>query len=323
MAAPQTRTEFKEYCLRALGKPVINVNVADEQIEDRIDEALRYYADYHYDGAEQVYYKYEITGKEFPGAANTINIQTVGTGYSNTDTITISGGSGANASIVTTPTGAIQEVLITEPGRGYSNNSAITINTSTGTGANLSLITGDGSIPIPDNIIGVVKVYPLGNLNTSSMSMFDIRYQIALNDLYSLTSYSLVPYYMVMQHLSLIQELLVGQVPIRFNRHQNKAYLDMDWHGTYVGKYLLLEAYQVLDPDVYTDMWNDRWLQKYATALIKRQWGENLTKFSGFQLTGGIQFNGDRILNDAQSEIKDMEEDMIYSFSLPVTDMVG
>ncbi len=153
--------------------------------------------------------------------------------------------------------------------------------------------------------------------------MFNIRYQIALNDLYQLTTVSLLPYYMAMQHLGTITELLVGQQPIRYNRHTNKMYVDMDWTKIDVGQYLLVEAYEVIDPDTYTNAWGDRWLQEYTTQKIKYQWGSNLTKFNGMVLPGGVQFNGERILDDAEKAIEKLEQEMISSYSLPVADMIG
>jgi hypothetical protein len=156
-----------------------------------------------------------------------------------------------------------------------------------------------------------------------SDDLFNIRYQIALNDLYTLTSVSMVPYYMVMEHLALISELLVGQQPIRFNRHKNRIYIDMDWSKINVNEYLLIEAYEVVDPETWDQVWSDRWLQNYTTAKIKYQWGSNLTKFTGMNLPGGVQFNGEKILNDADEEIRKMEQEMISSYSLPVSDMIG
>jgi hypothetical protein len=156
-----------------------------------------------------------------------------------------------------------------------------------------------------------------------SDDLFNIRYQIALNDLYTLTSVSMVPYYMVMEHLSLISEMLVGKQPIRYARHKNKLYVDMDWNSIMPGEYLLVEAYEVIDPTVYTDVWADRWLQNYCTAKIKYQWGSNLTKFTGMSLPGGVQFNGTQILEDAKAELDKMEQEMISGYSLPVLDMVG
>lgn len=247
MAVPTTRDEFKEYCLRKLGKPVIEINVDDDQVDDRIDEALRYYWDYHFDGTDKIYYKHQVTSQNVT----------------------------------------------------------------------------DKYITVPENIIGAVRVFPIADPIVRSDDLFNIRYQIALNDLYTLTSVSMVPYYMVMEHLALITELLVGQQPIRFNRHKNRIYIDMDWDKINVGEYLLIEAYEVVDPDTWNQVWSDRWLQNYTTAKIKYQWGSNLTKFTGMNLPGGVQFNGEKILNDAQDELQKMEQEMISSYSLPVSDMIG
>jgi hypothetical protein len=247
MAVPTSKTEFKEYCLRKLGKPVIEINVDDDQIDDRVDEALRYYWDYHFDGAERVYYKHQITAQD-----------------------------------------KIDKYFI-----------------------------------LPENIIGAVSIFNIGDPAVKADDLFNIRYQIALNDLYTLTSVSMVPYYMTMQHLGIIQELLVGKQPIRYNRHMNRLHVDMDWNTLKEGSYIIVDAYQVVDPEIYTDAWGDRWLQNYATAKIKYQWGANLTKFIGMQLPGGVQFNGQKILDDAAEEIKAMEAEMINSYSLPVMDMIG
>lgn len=247
MAVPATRAEFKEYCLRKLGKPVIEINVDDDQVDDRLDEALKYYWDYHFDGSEKIYYKHEIT-------ANNIS---------------------------------------------------------------------DKYIELPENINGVVKIFDIGAATLSGNDIFNIRYQIALNDLYTLTSVSMVPYFMAMEHLHLLEELLVGKKPIRYSRHRDILHVDMDWTTLNEGDYLIVEAYQIVDPDVYSDVWSDRWLQNYTTALVKRQWGSNLTKFEGMQLPGGVQFNGQKIYDDATEELRRMEEEMIISYSLPVTDMIG
>lgn len=247
MTTPTSKTEFKEYCLRKLGKPVIEINVDDDQVDDRVDEALRYYWDYHFDGSDKIYYKHLVTEQ------NKI----------------------------------------------------------------------DKYITVPENIIGAVSIFPIGDPIVRSDDLFNIRYQIALNDLYSLTSVSMVPYYMVMEHLALITELLVGKQPIRYTRHKDRVYVDMDWDKVKAGEYLLIEAYEVIDPDTFTDVWNDRWLQNYATALIKKQWGSNLTKFIGMSLPGGVQFNGEKIYNDADEEVRRLEDEMITKYSLPVLDMVG
>jgi len=246
MAVPTTRSEFKEYCLRKLGKPVIEINVDDDQVEDRIDESLRYFWDYHFDGAEKVYYKHQITS--------------------------------------------------TDKANKY--------------------------ITLPENIIGAVKIFPVGqSLNT--MNLFNIRYQIALNDLYTLTTQSMVPYVMAMQHIQFLEEILVGQKPIRYNRHKNRLHIDMDWDLAVLNEYLVVEAYQVVDPATYSDVWGDRWLALYTSAQIKYQWGTNLTKFTGMVLPGGVQFNGEKIMDDAKAEIESLEQEMMTSYTLPAYHMVG
>jgi hypothetical protein len=246
MATPTTKDQLKEYCLITLGKPVIEINVDDDQIDDRIDEALKYYWDYHFDGSEKTYYKYQITD------ADKINKY----------------------------------------------------------------------ITLPENIIGAVNLFPIGQgLNTNNL--FNIRYQIALNDLYTLTSVSMVPYYMALTHIQFLEQMLVGQQPFRYNRNTNKFYIDTDWNILNTGDFIVIEAYQVVDPATYTDVWKDRWLLRYATCLIKQQWGANLTKFVGMTLPGGIKFNGEKIYNDAVTERAELEKEMITSYSLPVTDMVG
>lgn len=247
MAVPTSREQFKAYCLRRLGAPVIEINVDDEQVEDRIDDALKFYWDYHFDGTDRTYYKHAVT-----------------------------------------PTDKANKYII-----------------------------------LPENIIGAVSVFSIADPSIRSDDLFNIRYQIALNDLYTLTSVSMLPYYMVMENLALITEMLVGKQPIRYNRHMNRLYVDMDWNTLKDGEYLLVEAYQIVDPTVYQDVWKDSWLSKYTTALIKRQWGSNLTKFTGMTLPGGVQFNGEKIYNDAVQEIAELESAMINSFSLPVLDMVG
>lgn len=246
MAVPTTRAEFTENCLRRLGKPVIEINVDDDQVSDRVDEALRYYWDYHFDGSEKTYYKKQIDATDI-------------------------------------------------------SNKYITM---------------------PENIIGVVNIFDLGSA-LGLGNLFNIRYQIALNDLYTLTSVSMVPYYMAMSHIQFLEQMLVGKKPLRYNRHINKLYIDMSWDEMTPGDYIIVEAYQVVDPDVYTDAWGDRWLQRYAACLIKQQWGTNLKKFEGMKMPGGLTFNGQKIYDEATQERADLEREMIYTYSLPATDMIG
>ena len=246
MTVPATRALFAEFCLRKLGKPVIEINVDPDQVDDRIDEALRYYWDYHFDGSDKTYYKKVLTQED-------------------------------------------------------KTNRYITL---------------------PDNIIGAVNIFPVGQaLNTNNL--FNIRYQIALNDLYTLTSVSMVPYYMALTHVQFLEQMLVGQQPIRYNRHVNKLYIDMDWSIMNVGDYIVVEAYQIVDPEIYSSVWSDRWLQRYASCLIKQQWGNNIKKYNGMQLPGGISFNGQAIFDEATEERNELEKEMIFTYSLPVADMIG
>lgn len=327
MAVPASRADFKEYCLRKLGKPVIEINVDDDQVEDRIDEALRYFWDYHFDGTEKQYYRYPIQTKDLPDRISEVRVVSGGTGYSNTDTITftnatgdITGGSAA-ATLVTDNNGTITKVTVTNPGVRYRLDPSITVNTSTGSGAKILAYKG-GWIPLPDNVIGVVNLFPIGqSLNTNNL--FNIRYQIALNDLYTLTSVSMVPYYMALNHVQFLEEMLVGKQPIRYNRHMNRAYIDMNWDVVNVGDYVILEAYSIIDPNTFTKAWADRWLARYTECLIKEQWGQNLKKFDGMKMPGGLTFNGQKIYDEAIQEKANLEKEMIFSYSLPAADMIG
>lgn len=326
MAVPATRQEFKNYCLRKLGYPVIEINVDDDQVEDRIDEALKFYYDYHFDGSEKIYYKHQIQDYNLQGRCSEIDVVNGGTGYSNSDVVVITPvgtvGSGAAATLTTDANGTITSITMTTYGKNYQPAPNVTVTSATGSGAVLKAYNG-GYITLPENIMGAVSIFPLGDPAVKADDLFNIRYQIALNDLYTLTSVSMIPYYMVMQHLGLITDMLVGRQPIRYNRHTNKLYVDMDNGSMKIGTFLLVEAYEVVNPEVFTDAWGDRWLQNYATQLIKRQWGTNLTKFTGMVLPGGVQFNGEKIYDDAQESISKLEEDMISRYSLPVMDMIG
>lgn len=243
---PTNREEFAEYCLRRLGKPVISIDVTDKQIDDRIQDALNYYYDYHFEGSQKTYYKHVITPDD----------------------------------------------------------------------------RENRYIELPDNILGVVRLFN-SSAFANSYSLFDIRYQIALNDLYTLTTKSMVPYFMTMQHLSLLEQLLVGERAIRYNRHVNKLFIDTNWDRYNDGDYLIVEAYNVVDPCQYPDVWSDRWLKRYTTALIKRQWGSNLSKFRNIPLAGGMILNGSQIYEEAESEIGMLENEMINSYSLPSLVLTG
>lgn len=327
MAIATTREQFKQKCLRNLGAPVIEINIDDLQVEDRIDEALRYYIDYHYDGSEKVYLKYKLTAADFPTAVKTVDVVDGGTAYSNSDIVVFTnyggdtGGANAAASIVTNGNGTITSVTMSNNGINYQQAPTVSITTSTGSNADLRAVLG-GYLEIPENTFSIVNIFDMGgafNIN----NLFSVPYQFYLNDLHTLTSTSMIPYYFAMTHIRLIEEMLVGKQPIRFNRHKNRAYIDMNWQRLDAGNYIVLEGYEKLDPDQYPDVWNDRWLEKYCTALIKRQWGGILSKYPNIPMISGVTFNGEQIYNEATTEIALMEQEMISSYSLPVHDMVS
>lgn len=318
MAKPTTRKLFKEYCLRRLGWPVIDINVDDDQVEDRIDDALQFFHDYHFDGCEKIYMKHKFTQEDID--------------------------------------------------RRW--------------------------IYCPDPVIFVQSVLPFDDSN-SSINMFDLRYQLRLHDLYDFTSVSYVSYEITMQHIRTLNLLFSGTPQFRFNRHQNKLFLDIDWtRDAEVGRYVLIECYRAIHPDNITltgtisgvvgsnvvtgygttfdqevlendmvtlsngqevqirfinspteivlsrplqapidnvsvikagtsDVWNDRFLKQYATAKIKYQWGSNLSKFAGVQLPGGVTLDGPRIMQEAQAEIDKIEEEMQIYNVLPNEILIG
>lgn len=317
MAKPTTRKQFKEYCLRRLGWPVIDINVDEDQLEDRIDDALQFFNDYHFDGTEKIYMKHKFTQDDID--------------------------------------------------RRW--------------------------IYCPDPVIFVQAVLPFDDSN-SSVNMFDLRYQLRLHDLYDFTSVSYVSYEITMQHIRTLNLLFSGTPQFRFNRHQNKLFLDIDWaRDAQLGKYVIIECYRAMNPDIInltgtitndgtsnvvtgyntsfdqeliendmitlsngqevqvrfinspteiilsktptafsnvsmiksgtSDVWNDRFLKQYATAKIKYQWGTNLSKFAGVQLPGGITLDGPRIMQEALEEINKIEEEMQIFNVLPNEIMMG
>ena len=271
MAIPTTKATFKSYCLRALGFGVIDINVSDDQADDRIDEALQYFAQYHYDGIEKMYLKYQVTADDITRSAS--NTTTTAT-----DTV----------------------------------DSSVTA----------SFGEGNGYIPMPSSVVSVLNIFPFDDQATNNM--FDIRYQLRLNDLYDFSSTSIIHYQMTMQQLDFLSHILVGEKPVRFNQHQNRLYIDMDWSNDITaGEYLIIECYRKIDPSTYTDIFDDIYLKRYATALIKRQWGANLSKFSGVAMLGGVTMNGETIYTQAQEELEKLEEQIQLSFETPIDYMVG
>lgn len=323
MALPTSRAEFKEYCLRQLGKPVIDINVSDEQVEDKIDYCLSYYADYHFDGSETIYYKHKITAADKPDAVKTIRIDSGGTGYSNGASVVFSGQhtNEAVATVTTDVSGTITSITFSGHGSGYPLAPTATV--AGGSGANLVPELG-GWIELPDNILGVVKLFDISSaMGSSTSDMFSITYQIALNDLWSFMSSSLVPYYMTMQHISLMQQILVGSPQIRYSRHRNRLHIDINWSKLQVDAFLAVQANEVIDPEVFTDVYKDRWLLRYVTTHIKSTWGSNMKKYQGMPMPGGVLLNGQQIYDEAIEEIKMLEDQMINTYGLSPEMAIG
>ena len=262
MATPSTRETLKQYCLRNLGKPVIDINVDDDQVEDRIDDALQYFAQYHVDGVERMYLKYLVTEADITR-------------------------------------------MTTDASESITENSITT-----------TYKRADNFLVVPSSVISVINVFPLSD--RANLNMFDVRYQLRLNDLYDFSSTSIVHYQMTMQHLDFLDHILVGEKPMRFNQLSNRLYLDMDW-GTDItaGEYLIFEVYRKVDPDTYTDLYDDLYLKRYTTALIKRQWGQNLSKFSGTAMLGGVTLNGPELFSSAIDEQSKLEEEIRLNYEEP------
>lgn len=247
MAQPYDRETFKEYCLRKLGSPVIEINVSEEQVEDRIDEAMSFFRDYHYDGSQLVYLRHQLTEQELE----------------------------------------------------------------------------QGYVDVPPRLLGVTRIFDLGASISTGSGMFNVTYQFVLNNLEDITGYNITNYYMAMQHLEFIQEILVGKPMIRYNRHVDRLYIDIRKDTLRTGSFIIIEAYDIVDENEYADFWRDRWLQNYATVLIKEQWGSNLTKFEGMQLVGGVTFNGQQILSDAREERRTIEDNAVNSLQPLIYNYIG
>jgi hypothetical protein len=247
MSTPASRQEFKNYVLRKIGAPVIQINVSDEQIEDRIDEAISFWRDYHYSGSQLVYIKHALTQEDID----------------------------------------------------------------------------NGYITVPEQLLGVVRVFDLSSSLSTGSGMFNVTYQFVLNNINDIVGYNVQHYYMSMQHIQFLQEVLVGKPLLRFNRHINRLYIDVTKDLLVPGEFIIIEAYDIIDGETYSDVWNDRWLQNYASALIREQWGLNLTKFTNMQLVGGVQFNGEQILSEAKSDRREMEENAISTLQPLTYNFVG
>jgi|TARA_X000001036_G_scaffold427842_1_gene456929 hypothetical protein len=281
MAKPSTRQGLIDYCLRKLGAPVLEINVADDQIDDLVDDALQLFNERHFDGVERMYLKYKLTEEDIDrGKAK------------NTDGV----------GIVTT-TATSTNIA------GYGTTTSSWYETS-------------NFLQVPDSVVGIEKIFKFDS-STISGGMFSIKYQLFLNDLYQFNSIQLLQYAMTKSYLEDIDHLLTTDKQVRFNKRQDRLYLDIDWGAESVGNWLVLDCYRALDPNSFTQVYNDIFLKQYLTALIKRQWGQNLSKFKGVKLPGGIEMNGGEILQQAESELESIKSRMSTEYELPPYDFIG
>ena len=281
MAQPSSRAELIDYCKRQLGAPVLEINVADEQISDLVDDAVQMFQERHYDGVVQMPLKYKVTQADI------------------------------------------------DRGRSRGNNKAVGIVTTTatstivGTAVTFSYEEISNYIQLPDSVIGVNKIYRFDGSNTITNNMFSVKYQMFLNDVYYFDSIELLSYAMVKTKLEDIDFLINTEKQIRFNIRQNRLYMDVDFASLTENDYLIIDCWRILNPNDFTRVYNDRFLKRYLTALIKRQWGQNLIKFQGVKLPGGIELNGRQIYDDAQVELDKIQTEMMSSYEIPPLDMIG
>ena len=271
MATPNSKATFKEYIKRALGAPVLEINVDDDQMDDRIDEALQYFHQYHYDGSMKMYLKHKVTDTKITGMK------------SNEDFTESSAGTHA-----------------------YTDE---------------TFKQQQNYIVLPDFVMAVMNIFPFNDKH--NLNMFDLRYQLRLNDLYDLTATNVLYYEQVQQHIRLLDNILVGRQPVRYNQHMNRLYLDMDVDMINSNEFLIIECYRKLDPNDFTDIYNDMWLKKYATAKVKYQWGVNLSKFQGIALPGVVTLDGQQLKQEAQEEIQRLEEESRLNHDMLPMDMIG
>ena len=281
MAQPSTRQELIDYCKRQLGAPVLEINVADEQIEDLVDDAVQYFQERHFDGVTQTFLKYKVTQDDIDRGRSRGNDKAVG--------------------IVTTTASS----------------------TIDGSSVSFSFEENSNYLQIPPSVIGITKVFHFDGSNTTTNNMFSVKYQLFLNDIYYWGSTDILTYAMVRRYLEDIDFSLTTQKQIRFNQREDRLYMDIDWGSLKVNDYLVIDCYRALDPNSFSGVWNDSFLKKYLTSLIKRQWGQNLIKFQGVKLPGGIELNGRQIYDDAQKELDIIMEKMSNTYELPPFDMIG
>ena len=285
MATPSSRSELADYCKRQLGAPVLEINIADEQVEDIMDDAIQFFQERHFDGVSQSFLKYKISQNDIDrGRAN------------------MRGQSGDKTTGITTETVSTTIAGISTTFTFYENSNYL---------------------EVPPEIIGVTKIFHYDGANTITNNMFSVKYQLFLNDIYFWGATELLTYAMTKTYLEDINFLLTTQKQIRFNQRMDRLYLDIDWDGVTVGDYFVIDCFRALNPADYAQVYNDSFLKKYTVALMKRQWGQNLLKFQGVKLPGGVELNGRQIYDDAEKDLEIIREQMSNMYELPPLDMIG
>ena len=276
------RTQLKEYCLRRLGFPVLEIYVDDDQIEDLIDDAIQYFNERHYNGIERVFLKHKITVEE-------------------------------------------KAILEGTNSAGITTTTASSVTTAAPTGIGVTTVAWEESnnfLHLPDHVVGVNQVFKMDN-STISSGLFNLKYQLFLNDLYYYGALDLLNYTMTKTYLEDLSRLITPDVQIRFNKKQHSLYMDIDWKQFSEDQFIVLDCYRAVNPADFASVYNDFWLKKYVTSLIKKQWGQNLIKFQGVLLPGGVQLNGRQIYDDAMAELEVLEQELKTEYEMPPLDMIG
>ena len=290
MAKPATKQQLIDYCFRKLGAPVLEINVDDDQVDDLVDDAIQLFNERHFDGVERMYLKYEITQGDIDR----------GVGAKIAGESAIDGKNGIGIVTTTTTSTSI-------PGYGTTTT---------------TFYENSNFLQIPESVVGVHKIF---KFDTSSISgsMFSIKYQLFLNDLYYFNSVELLQYSMTKTRLEDIDFMLTPEAQIRFNQRQDRLYMDIDWGAQKAGNFLVIDCQRALDPETFNQVYNDYFVKLYLTALIKRQWGQNLIKFRGVKLPGGLELNGREIYDDAERDLERIKEKMMLEYELPPLDFIG
>lgn len=321
MAIVTNREELKEYCLRRLGDPVIEINIDELQLDDRIDDALAFCQEWHFDGSEKTYLKHKLE----PSIMQ-LNATYPPDTFSMFDTITCES-TGVKAFVWKQGEDNASLYFYMATGE-FSPGQVITNGTASATIRPVAgaITLGDFEnryITVPNHVLSVTRIFPI-QANSSAYFLFDGQYYLMFDLIYNFKSADLMTYDMTKQYINLIQQMLIGEKPIRFNRHMERLFIDFAWgKAATPEQYLIIECYRILDPEEYPKFWDNRMLKEYSTALVKMQWAQNLSKFANIQLLGGVTLDATRMLEEAKAEKEDIENKMKLQYSMPMGFMIG